>query len=247
MAFTKEDINELIKDYLESNSIVVSDLDTSDGDDVWVFGTQGSGENKKSVKIELSTLIGKDGETREEVSAYIESDTEPPRPVYEEGGNNNVPPEGWVLEQGSSGVWWRSKAVFEVGSDGKYGKMVRAWSPPIKVSVTDGSTIVSNYRYCSSDSSTSISIKGEVYPPFDAANPKSPNAWWKKDYKLVSEPDISKAYIGNPELSAQYNTEVKPRIFLWRTEGKIVDDKYLVNPWNDPIMISAYGDRKSVV
>ena len=50
MALTEKEIKALIGQYLVDNSITLSDLDTSDGDDVWVFGTQGSGENKKSVK-----------------------------------------------------------------------------------------------------------------------------------------------------------------------------------------------------
>ena len=239
MALTVEQENEilnLIKSYLNSdlNSTTLSKLDplVDENGEIWVFGTQDTSEGKKSVRINLSTLKGIDGETREEVSAYKSSLTKPPTPKYVKGGNNNVPPEGWVLEQGMDGVWWRSRATFEVSSEGEYGEMVRAWSPPIKVSPDHGRPIKPEVRYLSSYQRTTIPTN------IDRRN-INPGVGWKKQYEYAENPNMNTEYISNSALPAQYNQNLKINpVFIWKIEGWSEDGKDLIESWSEPIMIT---------
>lgn len=241
MALTKEQENEiisLIKTYLNSNSITLIGLDenSQEDGDIWVFGTQEDvNGKKKSVRIKLSDIKGgkgEDGETTQEVSVYKESETHPDAP---EG--DVVPPEGWLLKQTSKeGVWWVSKGIFVVDYSEesiKYGRMIGSWSIPYRITVADGDTMYTHYRYYSSESS----IKE---PPMDTprTNIESPGPGWEKDYKLVDDPSELQAGI------AVYNTEAKPPVYLWETKAIILNERSMHVPWSDPILKSAYGGSK---
>ncbi len=242
MAFTEEDIKRLIETYLNSNSVVLSGLEKNDtDDDIWVFGTQGSGENKKSVRIKLSDLKGgkgDDGETTQEVSIYRKSDTYPGPPVGIDDGTG-LPPEDWLLEQDSEdGVWWVSKGTFVINPDKiysedpkiRYGRMIGGWSIPYKITTTDGSTTTTAHRYYSSLSSTDApKIKR------NELEPTTPG--WKTEYMLSNNPNMGLEHINDQSKPAEYNQFLgENSVFLWEIEGQILNDEQLIGLWSNPFL-----------
>lgn len=248
MAFTEEDINGLIKEYLEKNSITLSNLsniDTSIDGEIWVFGTrtikgeEGQDDKHESVKIKLSELKGKDGETTQEVSVYAKSEEQPGTPEGDKvpPDSSEVPKVDWLLKQDSEdGVWWVSKGTFVVkinDEDPKveYIKMIGGWSIPNKITVIDGTTTTEKFRYYASKSATKPpSISSEYLN-----NPNTPGDGWEEKYELVIDPSVLKDGV------ARYNTNAKPPIYLWETKAVALNGNELLVPWSEPILKSAYG------